>query len=173
MRSKQRLKGRPYTTDKRNKMPHTLQDFLATAIQKAATDLEAALLRLPEDKRSWSALDKARTALDQVAECAMLNGSTAELIQARRWATDFDFAEYQLAKNELQADWDRLQPMLKQNTEKVIAAVRAVPDEDLSSAIEMPWGPMTLAQIVAYPYWNMSYHEGQINFIASMLGCLE
>jgi hypothetical protein len=31
---------------------------------------------------------------------------------------------------------------------------------------------MTLANIIAYPYWNMSYHEGQVNYIASMLGCL-
>ncbi len=31
---------------------------------------------------------------------------------------------------------------------------------------------MTVAQIASYPYWNMCYHEGQINYIASMLGCL-
>ena len=32
---------------------------------------------------------------------------------------------------------------------------------------------MTLAQVIAYPHWNMSYHEGQINYIASMLGLLK
>jgi hypothetical protein len=36
----------------------------------------------------------------------------------------------------------------------------------------MPWGPMTVSQILGYPFWNMCYHEGQINYIASMLGTL-
>jgi len=38
--------------------------------------------------------------------------------------------------------------------------------------VQMPWGMMTLAQIISYPYWDMSYHEGQINYLASMLVCL-
>jgi hypothetical protein len=28
---------------------------------------------------------------------------------------------------------------------------------------------MTLEQIMSYPYWNMCYHEGQVNYIAAML----
>jgi hypothetical protein len=31
---------------------------------------------------------------------------------------------------------------------------------------------MTPAQMITYPHWNMTYHEGQINYIASILGCL-
>ena len=34
---------------------NTLQTFLATSIPKATADREAALLRLPADKRNWSA----------------------------------------------------------------------------------------------------------------------
>ena len=45
-------------------MSNTLQEFLATATQKAADDLDAAFLRLPEEKRAWSPDGKARTALD-------------------------------------------------------------------------------------------------------------
>ena len=74
-------------------MPKTLQDYLTTATQKASADLAAALLRLPEDKRGWSPGEKSRAALDQVAECAILNEYTAELIQTRTWQADW-FADF-------------------------------------------------------------------------------
>ena len=153
-------------------MSNTLQDFLGTATQQAATDLEKALMRLPEEKRNWSPAEKARTAMDQVAECAILNGSTCELIKSRTWNADYDFPEFLRKKEELARDWNAMKSLLEENTAKVIATIREAPDEDLGVVVQMPWGPMTLAQIIAYPYWNMTYHEGQINYIASILGCL-
>lgn len=153
-------------------MPHTLQEFLAAATQKAADELAAALLRLPEDKRAWSPGGTARTALDQVAECAILNGYTTELIQARTWQTDA-FANFPQEKADLSAQtWDALSARLQENTARVIAAIRAVPDEALPEEIALMGTTQTFAQILAYPYWNMIYHQGQINYIASVLGCL-
>lgn len=153
-------------------MPDTLQEFLATATQDGAASLETALLRLPEEKRHWSPMGKARTALDMVAECAILNDIT-ELAQSRKFPTDFDFAALERAKAELAQDWNALRSLLHANTARAVAAIRSVPDEDLNVPIALPWGDSTLAQILAYPYWNMSYHEAQINYLASMLGCLE
>jgi uncharacterized damage-inducible protein DinB len=154
-------------------MSNTLQEFLAGSIPKAMEDLEAALLRLPEDKRGWCPMGKARTALDQAAECALLNGSTADLIKTKTWSMGSDFSEYESQKAALREDWTAVQALLHENTAKVAEAVRGVPDEDLDIEIDMPWGPMTMAKVMAYPYWNMCYHEGQINYIASMLGCLD
>jgi hypothetical protein len=154
-------------------MSGTLQRFLSNATPKAATDLESALLRLPEDKRGWSAEGKARTALDMVAECAILNGATAKMIIIRQFDAHFDMATFQKAKDDLGQDLEALKTLLHDNTTKVVAEIKKVHDEDLSVQIDMPWGPMTLSQICSYPYWNMSYHEGQINFIASVLGCLD
>jgi len=153
-------------------MSITLQAFFADAARQAAADLEAALLRLPEDKRNWSPAEKARTALDQAAECAMLNGYTVDLIQTRKWPADYSFDAFFREKAELARDWNAVKVLLNQNTAKAAEAIRAVPDEDLGIQIQMPWGLMPLSKIIAYPYWNMSYHEGQINYIASILGCL-
>ncbi len=151
-------------------MSMTLQEFLAAATQKAADDLAEAFLRLPEDKRGWSAGGNARTALDQVAECALLNGYTGELIQARKWnASHFD--DYLPRKEALIASgWDALHVRLQEGTQEEIRAIRAVPNDALSEEIEIPSGKETVASILAYPYWNMTYHLGQINFIASILG---
>jgi hypothetical protein len=153
-------------------MPSPLQDFLATATQKAADDLVTAQLRIPEDKRLWSAEDKARPALDLIAECAILNGYTAELIQTGQWSTT-NAAQFSQDKSAaIGGDWDSLQALLMENTLRVIAAIRATSDDKLGNEIQMPWSKMTLAEVMAYPYWNMTYHEGQTNYIASMLGCL-
>lgn len=154
-------------------MSNTLQDFFVVATQKAANSLAAALLRLPEDRRGWSPESTARTALDQVAECAILNGYTADLIRTGQWAASaFDtFPGEKSAAVALGAD--RLNALLQENTQKAIDALRAVPDDALNRDVAMPWGSQTLAEIIAYPYWNMTYHEGQINYLASMLGCLD
>lgn len=154
-------------------MPDSLQTFLATTTQKAAEELATAFQRLPEDKHNWSPDEKARTALDLVAECAILNGYTAELIQSRTWTMN-DFNVFIQAKAELVAQgWEAVHALLQENTPKAIAAIAATPEEDLNIEIAMPWGSQTLAEVIAYPYWNMTYHLGQTNYIASILGCLQ
>jgi uncharacterized damage-inducible protein DinB len=154
-------------------MANSLQEFLTRATGKVAEDLVAALERVPADKRNWSAMGDARTALDQIAECAILNGSTADLIQTREWTMSGDFAEYERNKSELAKDEAAVKSLLSQNTAKAIAAIKDVPDSDINVEVTTPFGTMTLAQIMSYPYWNMCYHEGQINYIASMLGTLK
>ncbi len=150
-------------------MSDTLHQFLTNATKKAAADLEAALQRLPEDKRGWKPMDKARSALDQAAECALINGHTVDLIKTRIFEWNGDFSEFERAKVALSQDEKATLSQLHENTARVIDAINSVPAADLGVEIQMPWGTMTMAQIIAYPYWNMSYHEGQINYIASML----
>jgi len=151
---------------------NTLQTFLADATQKAASQLEAALMRLPEDKRSWSAGGDARSALDMVAECAIINGSAAETIERRAFPATSAYDTYSRDKADLCANWPALKTLLDENTSRIVEVIRALSDEELKVEVQMPWGAMTLAQLASYSYWNMSYHEGQINFIASLLSCL-
>lgn len=153
-------------------MSNALTNFFATATPKAAAALVTALERLPADKRPWSPASTSRSALDMVAECAMLNGTTAHVISHRAFPEHFDFTLYQSDKAKLAQDEARALELLQENTAKVVAALQVVPEADLKHEVQMPWGLMKLEQIIAYPYWNMSYHEGQINYIASLLGCL-
>ncbi len=153
-------------------MQNTTQNFLATTTQKAAADLMEAFLALPEEKRNWSPVEGARTALNLVAECALINGYTAELIQDHRWPLDDSGSDLQQKMNELMAKgWDAMAALLKDNTERLAAALRAVPDEALETEITIQWGKLPLIGYMAYPNWNLAYHLGQINYITSMLGC--
>jgi uncharacterized damage-inducible protein DinB len=154
-------------------VPNTLQDFLAAATLKASADLTTAFLRLPEDKRAWSPAETARTALDMVVECALLNGYSASLIKSREWSNE-TFGLYGAEKAALMAKgWDAVAEALQSNTASAVAAIREAPDADLAEPIVMPWQTQSLAEVLAYCYWNMSYHEGQINYLASILGCLD
>ena len=153
-------------------MPLTLQEFFATATQKAAADLKDALLRLPDDKHNYSPDETSRSALDQVAECAIINGYTADLITTRQWKQDA-MTQFIQDKTALMQDEDKVMSLLEENAQKLMAVIRAVPDDALSVEIQLPWQTMTLAEVIAYPYWNMSYHQGQINYIASLLGLLQ
>jgi uncharacterized damage-inducible protein DinB len=153
-------------------MSLSLQLFVAAATQKAAADLITAVERIPADKRDWSPGGSARTTLDQAAECAVLNGYTADMVQTRQWPIG-DFEEFVTAKAAaLSGGWESLRALLEQSTERLVTVIQTVPEEDLENELQLPWSKQTVAQISAYAYWNMSYHEGQINYIASILGCL-
>ena len=155
-------------------MPYRLQSFLSQSTLKAAENLAAAVERIPEDKRAWCPMGGARTVIDQAAECAILNGSTVDLLADQRWPEEYDFADYYNRKDQLAAQgWDAVKALLEKNAKCVCEKIASLPDDQLGNEIQMPWGPMNVAQIASYPYWNMSYHEGQINYVASMLGCLE
>ena len=114
----------------------------------------------------------ARTALDLVAECALINGYTAETLNTRVCPVSSDFTEFERIKAKLVQDGDAARALLHRNTEPLSAAIRAVPDADLELEIQLPWGPATVVKIIGNPLWNMGYHEGQINYLASMLGRL-
>ncbi|BDI34435.1 hypothetical protein CCAX7_64860 [Capsulimonas corticalis] len=51
-------------------MPKSVQEYIVGLTEKAAQDLIAAGQGAPEGSRAWSPLDKGRTMVDQVAECA-------------------------------------------------------------------------------------------------------
>jgi hypothetical protein len=154
-------------------MTGSFQRFLLKSIPEAAKDLEEAFGRIPEDKREWSPSGTARTAIDLMAECAMLSDVT-EMVRTHSFPADFDFESYVQAKKDLAGrGWETVQSLLRENVEKTVAVIPEVPDSDLDIEIQMPWGNVTVAQAISYPYWNMSYHTRQLNYLASMLGTLE
>ena len=153
-------------------MSTTFQNFIAAATEKAATDLSAALLTLPEDKRGWSPSDSARTALHLVAECALNNGAVIEMIEAGEWRQPSGGQEayFQIMQEWASGDWNALHTLLMDNTRRLAAALNAVGGEALAAEFVTPYSTGPFSGFMAYPYWNMSYHEGQINYIASLLG---
>lgn len=145
----------------------TIQEYAAAAIEKSASDLIQSALTLPEDKRDWKPQDKGRSALSQIAECAVMNTLAAKIVMAGTYQ-DSLMAEW----GELLGALDTPEKAIVQMREGVAAlasAVREAPEATLGDEISLPWATVTLAQFFLMPLWNMSYHEGQINYIGSLL----
>jgi len=146
-------------------MSGPLQTFLAGATTKSANDLIVLIDGMPEAQRSWSPLDKGRTALDQAAECAIINGAMVKLIETKTFPSTFSMEQFNSTKADLAKDWASLKSLLQSNTSAAIAAIESVPDSDFGIEIDLPWGKSTVLQLLSMPFWNMSYHQGQITYI--------
>ncbi len=147
----------------------TIQQFLASGTREQSEKLLTALDSLPDDKRNWSPTAGSRSAIDQIAECAMLNGSTALLLAGNEFPKDFSFEKYLQEKLDLAKDYHRTVELFKTNTDAVCRAIANLTESDLGKTVEMPWGSMSLNDLASYPLWNMTYHEGQITYIRLML----
>lgn len=150
-------------------MSSGLQNFVAFETEAASEELVGALERIPPDKRRWQAVPSARSALDQFVECAILNGNTADLIDQRAGKPLSYGEEYTWLWEALMEDEPAARALLTENTKRAVTAIRGVPDDALQETIPLPWGSMTLVELIVFPYWNMVYHVGQINFIGTLL----
>ena len=130
------------------------------SLAKAATDLG--------DKATWSPLDKGRTAIDQVAECALISQWIAGVLTAQAMpAPDWD--AFGVAKAALDTTEKALES-LTAGTDALAAAITALPDSAAGIDVTLPWGAtMTLGQLPTIVVWNNSYHDGQINYISTLL----
>lgn len=149
-------------------MTGTVQEYLAHATKKAGDALIVAFDRIPEDKQNWSPMG-ARSAVDQLAECAMLSGGAGDIISGKLDMKNFDFAKFQQAKTELCQDVNALKELVQTNVGLAVKTIEETQSSDLDKMHDMPWGPINTQDLIGYAYWNLSYHEGQINYIASML----
>jgi hypothetical protein len=52
-------------------------------------------------------------------------------------------------------------------------AIQSVSEDQTAEEIQTPWGGYSLARCCLHAYWNMVYHEGQINYIQTLYGDFE
>lgn len=149
----------------------TTQEFIAAETARASEALIHQATRMPDGKAEWAPMDEGRTALDQVAECALIGESMPGII-ANRKMPDFTpemMEQYERDKKamDLQTACDRLRAA----TDKICEAIRATPDASLAESMSF-WGPepWTVAAVLNFHNWNMTYHCGQVNYIQTLYG---
>lgn len=147
-----------------------VQDFIAN---QTAFCCEG-LIRQAEalgDKAVW-APEGGRTALDQVAECAIICGHMPDVLKARTMP-DFTpemIQEFETTKAGL-ATLEVASALLRENNAKLVDHIRGMSDENLSGTMKF-WGPepWNAADVADYHRWNMVYHTGQICYMQTLLG---
>ena len=150
----------------------TVQQQAARLTRQAWDGLLRTAAFVPEDKREWVPLGKARTFHDFVAECAVMADWSAGFLQTGTFPP-FDREAYERAKAELNT-LDKIKSAGEPAIERLCAAIEAVPDSKLDESHQMPWGmAMTTGDLLFLGYWNMVYHWGQVNYIQMLLGDTE
>ena len=144
----------------------TIQEYAASAIEKAAEELIEAAKLLPEDQWVWKPLDKGRTALDQLAECAATNAMTAKVVEAVFWQESMMPSYWQTIAA---VDTENAVTVLREATASLVKAIRETNDSHLTVEIKLHHETVPLAQLFLMPLWNMSYHEGQITYSETLL----
>lgn len=150
-------------------MSTRVQDYIHSITAAKADEFLKVYESVPADKRHWSPGGKARTAANMVAEIALLNPNVAETIKTFSFDMNFDFAGFGQNCEKLAANEAELIESFKSGVAALLDAIKNLPDDQIETVVQFPWGPMTIAQILIYPHWNMGYHEGQINTILQIL----
>lgn len=152
-------------------MRMTVPQIAASRTRRAVQDLIAAARSTEPDKVSWVPLGEARPILDQLTECVIANIKWRNILQSRRYANvPPEVREQTVAECATLPD---TLARLEQAGEELAAAILAVPDEETGDEIESQWGAYTLADCCLHAYWNMVYHEGQINYVQTLYGDTE
>lgn len=144
----------------------TVQEYVARVTEKKSEDLLAAAHAVAEDKQGWKPLGRGRTVIDLVAECAITNKMSINLLHERAW--DEAGREERRQAHAALDTLDKAGASLLENTRALAEAIRAIPDDQLALEIALPGETSTVAEDLLHPFWNMVYHEGQINYIQSL-----
>ncbi|MCU0317133.1 MAG: DinB family protein [Fimbriimonadaceae bacterium] len=150
----------------------TYQDQIVRMTHKALDDLLRAVEALPEDKRDWKPGPTGRSALDQLQECALVPMLYSKILQEREAPSRDDHVQFRRQAKELKT-FEACREAAMTQTSAFCALVLDFPDEDLEFEMNLPFNGgmnLTLADLVALHYWNLSYHLGQVNYIQTLLG---
>jgi uncharacterized damage-inducible protein DinB len=145
----------------------TVQEFIATGVEKSTDDLLQAYGRTTAEKRAWEP-ETARCARNILAECAVMTDGLADIVTAGKMP-EFDMDKFYGAVAALDTD-EKAEAALKASTAKLVSVIKAMPDDKLDVMIESPWGTYTTAAWSAHAMTHNSYHEGQVNYIQTLYG---
>jgi hypothetical protein len=150
------------------------QDQVIKLTQKALGDVCRAALAVPEEKRTWSPAEAARSTLQQMQEIALAGRVFHRLIrEGSPKVFEEHFRQDQAA---LVADLDTVESCVdaaQLATSELCSAIAEFPASRLDEEVTLPFGGgtvMTFGDVLELHRWNMVYHLGQINQIQLMLG---
>lgn len=147
------------------------QDIVAMETLGAAKYLSKLTREMPEERLGWAPLGEGRSALHQVAECAVVADWVANVIERR--STDFLpkdlFGELNKEASSVQ-DVKEAVSRLIENTGRYVRLVKEFPDEELDNVVPMWTGDQPMWRVLNWHYRNMMYHIGQINYIQTLYG---
>ncbi len=120
---------------------------------------------IPEDKFCFCPAGCAKTAKDILAEIARSNVMLGVAIACA--APDEEFNKRVDQATTLEA----LGKLVIESAEKACLVLDSLSEADLDREVTMPWGAkFRIGEAILLPISHMTYHDGQINYIQTLLG---
>ena len=147
------------------------QEFLNLLTERRVKSLFEVARTIPADRLAWEPAPGARSALNILQEVSTAVDAFWQIYTDRRmdWSPE-SYSEW-LNRRESLTDIDDLETACLASTARLAEFTLTVPTEELLDNVELPFpGDHDVAEILSYHYWNVSYHEGQLNYIVSLIG---
>ncbi len=147
------------------------KNVIITMIESGRSGLESTAQAVPEGKLSWKPLDHGRTVLDLLGDAAQSPAMCTSMLNG----TGEYGPEFFKRQAEERSKWSREEALqhLKTNTEQLIQAINALPEEKLDEPLTMPMGGgMTLptGAWLLMAYRSSMARTAQINYIQTLYG---
>ncbi len=143
----------------------TGQESLIKLFKGGMPMLTKAVLAVPEDKLDWKPAEGSRTIRQVFTEAVMMPAYVARALNSKSVPPyeEMAAAYAKMSVEELVAQLDK-------NAEDYFAAINKFPESEYEEEFHAPWGVWSYFETMSYPYWNMMWHTGQINYIQTMYG---
>jgi len=145
-------------------------DLLIHLTERQIDSIFRAVAAIPAEKLTWSPTPGNRSALDQLQEVATAPIAFWSAYSERKVEWDEEkFNKWREERSKI-TDLGELEKLTRENIAKVAEFMRGLTEDELTAPVQLPFpGSYSLADVLAYNYWNMGYHEGQITYIATMI----
>lgn len=145
-------------------------ELLTYLTEREIDSLFRAAHAVPADKLDWTPAPGMRSALDMLQEVATALDVFWSIYTEKKmeWSDDA-FAKWKEDRSKI-TSLEELEKKTRESTAKLAEFMKNLDPAELTTPVTLPFpGEWKMADVLAYHYWNMSYHEGQIYSITFLL----
>jgi len=153
------------------------QDQAIRMSKMAMEDLFRFARGTKQDKVTWKPETMGRSVLEQLQECAQAPNWFMPMLQTKKMP-DFTPEMGSQAQKERET-WKTIEDCekaCKANSEKLYGVIKDFPDSEMGISLHLPFGRQgkgfdaTMGDIILFHYWNLVYHQGQVNYVQTLYG---
>ncbi len=150
-----------------------LQDHMIEAIRNAQAEAFRYAKAVPDDRLEWTPLEKGQSVLSMTRELAKTPDWAYYVLTGAQPENPETAEADQKAEMESWKNVSECEAACLEKLERLFALYRAMPDSQLSETKWLPFNggrDHTYAELLEYPRWNFTYHQGQIAYIQTLYG---
>ena len=141
---------------------------LISRSETSAAALLKGLQYVPKEKRDWKPAPSALSAQEIAAHATYWTIYFTQAVKVEKLPEPAEDA-WKAQTKELK-DAAQTEKLVERVHQEFITAVKGLSEKDLSREVQLPWGKGTVAETVGGNYWHLTYHQGQLSYIQTLLG---